>query len=238
MQHRTMRGRLLYSGPGGERGREWFTITVHADGSRILRAQSEIEEGEVLRDVTYALGADWQPRHCAISLRVMDEFVGSGWFHFDERQATCEAFTNAEGRLSQRVATPGRVRAFGPHAITADGLMTAVYDFQGPPRQHFDNMYMSSYAFNGATGPYLLPISFGFEYLGIEDVAVPAGRFRCHRLRYMLEGSAVDGHPTYDNWVTSDGDCMIVKAFVSTPRDYLYELVELDRQGGRGHLLE
>lgn len=232
MQHRSIRGRLLYTGPDGERGREWFTFTVHGDGGRILRAQTEIEEGQVLRDVTYALGADWRPRHCAISLRVMDRFVGSGWFLFDERQATCEAFTAAEGRISQRVATPGRVRAFGSHAITADGLMTAIYDYGGPPRQHFDNMYMSSYAFNGATGPYLLPISFGFDYLGLEDVDVPAGRFRCHRLRYVLEGSAVDGHPTYDNWVTADGDCVIVKAFVSAPKDYLYELVEFERQGG------
>jgi hypothetical protein len=48
----------------------------------------------------------------------------------------------------------------------------------------------------------------------------------------VLEGSAVDGHPTYDNWVTADGDCVIVKAYVSTPKDYLYELVEFERQGG------
>lgn len=232
MQHRTMRGRLRYSGPGGERGREWFALTVHGDGSRILRAQSEIEEGEVLRDVTYALGADWRPRYCTVGLRAMDRFVGSGWFRFGEHEATCEAETALEGRISQRVATPGRVRAFGPHAIMADGLMTAIYDFAGPPRQHFDNMYMSSYAFNGATGPFLLPIAFGFDYLGVEEIVVPAGRFRCHRLRYVLEGSAVDGHPAYDNWVTTDGDCVLVKAHVGAPKDYRYELVELERRAG------
>jgi hypothetical protein len=229
MQHRMIRGRLRYTGPAGERGREWFAFTVHADGSRVLRSQSEIDEGEVLRDVTYGLGPDWRPRHCAISLRVRDRFAGSGWFLFDEHEASCESFTAVEGRISQRVATPERVRSFGSHAITADGLMTAVFSFGGPKRQHFDNMYMSSYAFNGATGPMLLPIAFGFDYLGQEDVEVPAGRFRCHRLRYVLEGSAVDGHPTYDNWVTADGDCVIVQAHVGAPKDYLYQLVELDR---------
>jgi len=176
-------------------------FTVHRDGSRIMRAQTEIEEGEVLRDVTYALGADWRPRHWRRQPACHGSLVGSGWFLFDEREATCETFTALEGRISQRVATAERVRAFGSHAITADGLMTAIFDLDGPKRQHFDNMFMSSYAFNGATGPMLLPISFGFDYLGIEEVEVPAGRFRCHRLRYVLEGSAVDGHPTYDNWV-------------------------------------
>jgi hypothetical protein len=78
MHHRSIRGRQLYTGPGGERGREWFTFIVHRDGSRIRRAQLGIEEGEVLRDVAYVLGPDWRPHHCTVSLRVMDRFVGSG----------------------------------------------------------------------------------------------------------------------------------------------------------------
>jgi hypothetical protein len=231
MQHRSIRGTLHYTGPAGERGREWFTFTVHADGSRIMRAQSEIEEGEVLRDVTYSLGPDWHPRDCSIRLTVMDRHVGSGWFRFEEREAEGEVFTAAEGRISQRVATPRRARAFGSHAIVSDGLMTAMFDPTGPRRQHFANLFMSSYAFNGATGPMLLPIEFGLELVGLEDVTVPAGRFQCRRFRYVLGGSAVDGHPEYDNWVTDDGDHVIVKAFVGGPKQYLYELASLERSG-------
>jgi hypothetical protein len=229
MQHRTIRGRLLYTGAAGERGREWFAFTVHRDGSRILRAQSEIEEGEVLRDVTCSLGADWHPRDCSIRLTVADRFVGSGWFRFEEREAEGEIYTMAEGRVSQRVATSGRARAFGSHAIVNDGLMTAMFDPAGPRRQHFANLFMSSYAFNGATGPLLLPIEFGLEYLGLEEVTVPAGLFRCRRFRYVLGGSAVDGHPEYDNWVTDDGDHVLVRAFVGGPKQYTYELASLER---------
>jgi hypothetical protein len=229
MQHRTIRGQLLYTGPAGERGRESFAFTVHRDGSRIMRAQTEIEEGEVLRDVTYSVGPDWRPRDCSVRLTVMDRFVGSGWFWFEGRQSIGEAFTAAEGRISQRVATPERPRAFGSHAIVSDGLMTTMFDFAGPRQQHFANIFMSSYAFNGATGPMLLPISFGFEYLGLEDVTVPAGTFRCHRFRYILGGSAVDGHPPYENWVTADGDHVIVKALVGEPKAYLYELTAFQR---------
>lgn len=229
MQHRSIRGRLLYTGPAGERGREWFTFTVHRDGSRIVRAQCEIEEGEVLRDVTWSLGPDWHPRDCSIRLTVADRFVGSGWFRFEEREAEGEVFTAAEGRMSQRVATPRRARAFGSHAIVADGLMTAMFDPAGLRRQHFANLFMSSYAFNGATGPMLLPIEFGLEFLGREEVTVPAGTFRCRRYRYILGGSAVDGHPQYDNWVTDDGDHVIVKAHVGAPKHYTYELASLER---------
>jgi len=152
MRHRAIRGKLIYTGPAGERGREWFALTVQRDGSRVMRAQSEIEEGEVLRDVTCSYDADWRPRHCTIRLEAQGRFVGSGWFQFDEREASGECFTAAEGRISQRVATPQRPRAFGSHAIVSDGLMASMFDPEGPRRQHFANLFMSSYAFYGATG--------------------------------------------------------------------------------------
>ena len=34
MQHKTIRGKILYLHDGQETGREWFTITKHGDGSR------------------------------------------------------------------------------------------------------------------------------------------------------------------------------------------------------------
>ena len=56
--HKTLRGHIHYTSSkpgreGVERGREHFTITVHGDGRRTLRAHCEIDdEPNVLRDVT------------------------------------------------------------------------------------------------------------------------------------------------------------------------------------------
>ena len=47
--HRRIRGKLHYTSDkpdrkGVERGREYFTITVHGDGGRTLRAYTEIDD--------------------------------------------------------------------------------------------------------------------------------------------------------------------------------------------------
>ena len=226
MRHRRIRAKILYTGPQGERGREAIDLTCHIDGARMLRAVTEIEEGEVLRDVTTEYDAQYRPVDCSMRLRVMDRFAGSGWFRFSDRLASGEMFTAAEGRLSQRVDVDAHPRAFGSHAITSDGILTSMFDLKGPKRQYFDKLFISSYAFNGATGPFLMPLSIGMEYQGVEKLTVGAGTFDCHHFTYLLGGTEFDYHPPYDIWVTTDGDYVTVRAFVGTPKDYLYELVE------------
>jgi Protein of unknown function (DUF3108) len=230
MRHRTIEGRLLYRGPGGERGREWFAVTVHGDGRRLLRARTEIDDGEVLRDVTHTLDPRFRPIDCTVRLQVEDRFVGTGWFWFDEQRAIGECVTAVGGRLSQRIDTPGRARGFGSHALVSDGILTAAHDPAGPACQRIENAFLSSYAFNGATGPMLCPIAFGLEYLGTEAVEVPAGRFRCERYRYLLDDSAVAGHPPYEVWVSADGDRVLVRAEVAAPKDFVYELDRIERR--------
>ena len=70
MQHRTIRGKILYTSKnpermGQERGRESFIITVHTDGKRTLSAHCEIDDPPtVLRDVILSLDADNYPTDC------------------------------------------------------------------------------------------------------------------------------------------------------------------------------
>lgn len=55
MQHRTYRYKINYIGPQGERGREWCVVTVHGNGDRTIRARCEMDDSQVLRDVTYTV---------------------------------------------------------------------------------------------------------------------------------------------------------------------------------------
>jgi len=190
---------------------------------------SEIFETRVLRDVSLRVGADWCPRDAFVRLTVADEFRGSGWFTFDADEARGEALHAPASRLSQRVRLPRRVRSFGTHPIQGDAWHAGMFDLSGPARQRFDDVMISSYAFDGATGPELLPLRFGLECLGTEEVAVPAGRFHCRRFRFLLgEGEFAD-HPPYEIWVTADGDNVLVRAQVGPPRDLLYELVRYEQ---------
>jgi len=227
--YRLVHGELDYTHAGRKRGHERFTISVHGDGSRILRAMSEIFETRVLRDVSLRVGPDWCPRDVFLRLTVSDEFRGSGWFTFDEGEARGEALHAPASRLSQQVRLSRRVRSFGTHPIQGDAWHAGMFDLAGPPRQHFRDVMISSYAFDGATGPELLPLSFGLEWLGTEEVNVPAGSFRCRRFRFLLGEGEFSDHPPYEVWVTADGDNVLVRARVGPPRDLLYELVRYEQ---------
>ena len=231
MRHRTLRGRLVYRHlDGAERGRERFVVTVHEDGCRTLRAVCEIDADEVLRDVTYSVNRAYQPLDAFVRLTVREQFLGSGWFLFGDREASCESYTAAEGRVSQRVPVPARPLAFGSHPISADAWLTAAFDPDGAARQFFDNVFISSYAFNGAGGPLLYPIHFGLERLGVESVTVAAGTFVCRHMRFLLDDSEVVGHPQYDLWISADERHLCVRAIVGEPKNYLYELAALEAQ--------
>jgi hypothetical protein len=227
MKHVTLRGVLQYRYlDGAERGRERFTVTRHGDGRRILRTCCEIDPDEVLRDVTYAVDEHFRPLDAFVRITVRDRFVGSGWFLFARDLATCETYTALEGRISQRIALETPAHAFGSHPITSDAWLTALFDPAGPREQYFTRLFISSYAFNGATGPMLLPVQFGLQHVGHERVTVPAGSFACNRYRFLLDDSEVAGHPAYDIWAMDGGDHLCVRALVGEPKNYLYELLE------------
>ena len=122
MPHRSYRGRIAYLRDGqGERGRETFNVTVHADGTRTVRAFCEMDDIRLLRDTTYSVDAAWRPLDAFVRLVSQDRFVGSAWFRFDDLGVECESYTALDGRVSQRQDLGRRPRLFVPHPLVCDG---------------------------------------------------------------------------------------------------------------------
>jgi len=98
-------GKIVYVGDTtGERGREWFNITVEPNGTRTLRSQAKIDDAEinktrVLREVTCTLDAHWRPLDAFVRITVDDVFGGTSWFRFGPGLVECEGFTTGEGRF-------------------------------------------------------------------------------------------------------------------------------------------
>ena len=119
-------GKTLYIGDEvGERGREWFDVTVEPDGTRTLRAKCEIDGSvvhnfRVLRDVTFTLDGNCRPLDAFVRITVNDKFMGSSWFRFGEHEVECEGFTVNEGRISQKVPVARWPRSFGSHPVVCD----------------------------------------------------------------------------------------------------------------------
>ncbi len=213
---------------GAERGREYFRIDVHSDGSRTIAAHGEIDDAPaVVRDVSLRLGPDRWPEECFVRIAVGGELRGSGWFRFTDDQAECQAFTSAEGRVSQFMALERRPAAFGNHAMINDAFLLALYDLsKGPGIQVTKRLLLSSPDHRGATGPMLFAVDLALEYVGEEQLSVAAGDFAALHFRMADVPGLPQEHPEYDLWVTADGDYVLLKAAVGGYMQTAYELTD------------
>ena len=198
MTYQTTRGKILYlSDASGEWGREWFHRTEHDDGTRTYRTVSEIDDMQLLRDVTHTAGADFRPIECYARIRLGDE-ISVGWFDFGDNEITCEADIHGMGRISQRVELTERAPYFGPHPVCGDAWVMAAYDLYEPGRKQIDS-FLSSKLVTGSDGPWIAPYTIDIDELPRETLDVPAGTFETRHFRiYYDEGKQ------QDTWVTDD----------------------------------
>jgi hypothetical protein len=236
--HSSVRGAIRYTSLQPDRmdairGREYFMINRHSSGSRTCVAHCEIDDRpSVMRDITYSLDEDWYPVDCFVRITVDDRFMGSGWFQFDDGEATCETYTATEGRVTQLMQTDGRLKTFQNHAIACDAWHLRLYDrSKGPGVQVIDEMLLSSPDHRGATGPMLFRIGVGIEYVGEETIDVEAGTFDAYHFRFVSSPGLPDEHPPYDVWCTADDEFLFLRARAGGYMQRAYELTALEREG-------
>jgi len=226
MRHRSYRGKILYLSDGiGETGREYFSVTVQPGGERTLRAQCEMDDYRLLRDIVFTLDRDWWPIDAFARLTIEERLMGTSWFHFAGTHAECQGFTTADGRLSQWLDAPCGVRHFGMHSLHADSWRVGrLRSFKGDPPDFTLGMFAYSILANGGSGPELIPLEPGFSEtrdLGRERMTVPAGSFATRHVRVDVPG--VDN---FEIWAYGD-DCVPVY-LRSHGMKQSYELVELE----------
>jgi hypothetical protein len=219
---RKLRGSIGYFRRGVCTGEEQFSITVEADGTRLLRAQCEMFDDELLRDVTYAVDANYRPLDAHIRLTQHDRFVGSSWFRFGAGFAECEGFTAREGRFSQRLAWAGWPPCFGTHSLITDAWH-AVFWRGVPVRMRSP---VSSSAANGGTGPLLAETEFLLEKVCEQRLRAPAGEFDCTQFAITF-----GAYPPLHFWA-SGADLQLVRmewAYL----DAYYELLTLEASAAK-----
>jgi hypothetical protein len=237
MANTTIRGKIAYTSKkpermDEERGREYFTITRQPDGVEVMQAHCEIDDApSVTRDVVLALRSDGSPIDCTVRLSVGGEYEGTGWMRFDKDYVECETHNQRDGRITQRIETPRKIRWLQAHPIYGDALLMRLYDLSlGPGKEFFPDMMLTSPDHRGATGPQLFKIGFGLRYVGEEEVTVAAGTFDARHFQVVdTAGGLPEEHPPYDVWCTADDDYVFLKAGVGGYMQTHYELVELER---------
>lgn len=217
---------------GAERGREYFRIDCHPDGSQTIASHCEIDDAPaVVRDVNLRVDAQRMPQESFVRIAVGGQFRGSGWFRFHGNVAECEASTTIEGRVSQRITLEQPLVAFGNHAIVNDGYLMSLYDLsKGAGTQVIRKMMLSSPDHRGATGPMLFAIDLAIEYIGDTEIDVAAGHFKARHFRIVEVPGMPVAHPEYDLWVTADDDYVLLKAEVAGYMQTAYELTAYQQQ--------
>lgn len=237
-----IRGSLRYSSNkperrGEERGREFFTLSQQPDGTDVLLAHCEIDDApSVVRDVSLSLRHDdSSPIDCAVRLTVGERFEGTGWMRFADGFAECETYNARDGRISQRIDTPYKVRWLQAHPIIGDALLMKLYDLSlGPGKVFYENLFLTSPDHRGATGPFLFVTGFSLVYLGEEEITVEAGTFQSRHFQVTdTAGNLPEEHPPYDVWCTADDDYILLRAGAGGYMQTHYELATLDIVVGR-----
>jgi hypothetical protein len=224
-------GRIEYRrrGTGELWGQEDIRITRGTDGMRVFSAHCEMTfDGEnTVRDSVLSVQSDFHPHDAFVRIMRDGRVTGTGWFLFTDTETTCESWTEAEGRISQRMPITRPIRGFGIHAVQGDGWLGATFPYdKGPGHvQFFGRNLLHSLHHFGATGPFIVTSQSGLRYVGPETVTVPAGTFDCHRIAFV---GLTNNHPDYDMWLTRDGDFIFVKGEVGGYMDSVFELAELE----------
>ena len=208
MKHRTYRCRIDYIHDDiGERGREWFTVTVQPDGMRTLRSHCEMDDSRILRDVVYTVDKDWRPIDSYVRLTVAEAFMGAAWLRFGATDVECEGYTANEGRISQKVPVTEWPRSFGAHPVVCDIWHLGAWNWSSGEAEQGWASIMSSPLPNGASGPMIGRGKFRAQFVGDEELTVPAGMFQAKHFVFPLRES---GHPPAHVWYHGD-DLLFVK---------------------------
>ena len=222
LDQKTLKGKIDYiHDKEGVRGREWFTMTVQPDGVRTVRAQCEMDDTQLLRDVIYSVDGAWRPLDAYVRLTQNGEFMGGSWFRFEDSFVECEGFTKLDGRFSQRIAVDKRPTAFAPHPVVTDAWQPNQFDHSSSKRVQEVISAASSPQDDGGTGPRMAILKFQLEYVGDETITVPAGTFETGHYRL-----ASKYYTPLDVW-SRKGDFTFVRLYW----DHLessYDLVELE----------
>lgn len=168
----------------GESGREWVTLTSDQEGTRTVRALSELDDVGLRRDATITYGPDLRAQNGYIHMIQHGAFLGAGWFRFGADFVALEAETAAEGRVSQRMDFDEPLGVFAPHPVFLDGWHAWFHNPNGPAVQNLRNCITSSPLWHGASGP-MICLNTG----ALRGCRTPRLRFRLELLPVNLTGS-------------------------------------------------
>ena len=199
----------------GLRGRETFRMSLHADGTRVMRATTDIFSRGVQVSVIQRVEPSFRPLEAHVTMYLAGGFKGAGTFIVSAGRLTAVTRT-VTGTQTKFYNVPESI-SIGSHPLVLDGWHAwHVRPELGKVQQG------GVFLIDG--DPDLAKPMLGkvkptkFEYLGESDVVVPAGSFRAQH--YRIDGQA-------DVWIATEDRILIRSVWPQYGSEYVLE--KLDR---------
>ncbi|MFM2370703.1 MAG: hypothetical protein RIS85_425 [Pseudomonadota bacterium] len=222
--YRHYSGKISYlDGKGNEWGREHFSGSVHTRG-RSLRAVCEMDEAQLLREVSWTVTEDWHPGEGFVRNVRNGRTIGSCWYSINDGIVECEGMTAEEGRISRRIEAMRPIDFLGMHPLTGDAITAMVRGTSEPGKELPLLCAANSTAHLGDEGLSVMLVEPVVAFIGPEEITVGAGTFDA--LRYTIRWSDQVPHLT-DFWI-EPRDCLPLLTVLPAIGER-YELVALER---------
>jgi len=191
------------------RGTEHWTLMVHTDGARTLHAKIHNLEKGSRTQIIQRVDRDFQPLDVVIQGWSNDKYRGIGLFTVSD--SVLEGLSRGpSGEGSHEVSLGENVTVLS-HALAADAWFGIPADLKAR-----GNATMTAYSID--LKPTAKPAFLGalmqapIEWIGVETIAVPAGKFETTHLR--LAGR-------FDVWIFGEDRTMARMLDEKSGRDYL-----------------
>ena len=191
------------------RGGENFYLTVHRDGSRTMRALTDIATRDVQANVVLRVADNFRPLDAFVSMFTKGGYKGAITIHVDGDTLRATT-TGPTGQLDQITKVPAQF-SLVVHPLALDSwhpwYIAPTKGVRQPGMQYLLNTDGDvAKALSGQVQPE------SFEYMGEEDVSVPAGTFKTTHVR-------MGGHS--DIWVTGPDRILVRYVWAEIDRDYV-----------------
>lgn len=159
---------------GSISGKETFHITVHPDGSRTVNARNELFNYGIQRHVTNHVDKNFRPLETTAVYWVLGEWRGTGMFITTGNEL--KAYVNTpDGFITQEIKVPDNF-SIVPHPISTNAWHAWYYDKEKGGKQNAT--WYNPDAASQSAGSILGKLEYNeLEYIGEEELTVPAGTF-------------------------------------------------------------
>lgn len=214
-------------GPLNDRSRwlEWenFMVTTNPDGSHTAQSVTRFPGGTIVRHVTQTVDAQFRPMDGFVRLFVGKEYQGGLVRRVVGDQVT-SLLLSPDGSPVQEATLPGGADlVLGYHPTVVEGWKFTHCDRSKSGTQHV-RILTTSATWNGGQMSHGREVTLAIEYLGKQDVTVPAGTFSCDH--YLWHTGAIDA----DIEVWTSGPDRICVRVVGHSKGVAYELDRYDQK--------